>query len=409
MPEIAFGRLPFKEQIAYFRRKGNLLTDDWTQLWGAAHDHAFVVAGANRADLLADLRAAVDRAIAEGATLAQFRKDFDAIVAKYGWQYQGGRNWRSRVIYETNLRSSYAAGRYAQLQRLKRVRPYWMYVHSDAVMHPRPQHLAWNGLVLHADDPWWHAHFPPGGWGCQCTVHALDDEGLRRLGKNGPDTAPPVAMRTVTVGTQGAHPRTVEVPEGIDPGFGHTPGATAPWGSMGEQAEQVLANGEDYAAGKWQRLGGETWQEMGRPEQVPFEPAPVHLGPRLSTPEAVQTSLEAMLGAPLKVFDVHGLPVAIDADALARHLQPDRSPYLPLLLDLMRDPWEVWLTLERAPGGHYELRARLIKGYDIGGGHALLLVAQQQGGYLESWTMMPTSDRKYLDRQRQGLLWWGAP
>ena len=169
----AYGSLPFQEQIAFFRRKLNLPTATWTDIWQSAHDHAFVVAGANRMDLVQDFRQAVDRAIASGSTLAQFRKDFDAIVEKYGWSYNGGRNWRSRVIYETNLRSSYAAGRYAQLQSLKKTMPYWRYRHSDAVMHPRPMHLAWNGLVLHADDPWWHTHFPPNGWGCQCTVEAL--------------------------------------------------------------------------------------------------------------------------------------------------------------------------------------------------------------------------------------------
>ncbi len=408
MPEASYGSLPFKEQIAYFRRKGNALTDDWTQLFGAAHDHAFVVAGANRADLLADLRAAVDRAIAEGATLQQFRKDFDAIVARYGWDYQGGRNWRSRVIYETNLRTSYAAGRYAQLQRLKKVRPYWQYVHSDAVMHPRPQHLAWNGLVLRADDPWWKAHYPPNGWGCQCTVHALDDFGLQRLGKSGPDTAPPVEMQTVTVGAQGAHPRTVDVPAGVDPGFGHTPGATAPWGSMGEQAEQVLASGEGYGRGQWERLGGSTWDQLGRPDRVPFEPTPVPLGPPGTTPADVRETIEGLLHGPMRVFDVKGLPLAIDAKALAQHLDPARAEYLPLLLDLVADPWEVWLTLERNAAGYYEMRTRLIKGYDIGKGHTLLLVAQERAGYLEAWTLLPTSDRKYVNQQREGLLWYGS-
>lgn len=162
----AYGSLPFKDQITFFRAKRNVLTESWTDLWEAEHDHGFMVAGANRIDLLVDLRAAVDKAIADGTGLRQFRKDFDTIVEKHGWQYNGGRNWRTRVIFETNLRTSYAAGRYAQLQELKQVRPYWRYRHSDAVMHPRPQHLAWDGLVLHADDPWWNTHFPPNGWGC---------------------------------------------------------------------------------------------------------------------------------------------------------------------------------------------------------------------------------------------------
>jgi hypothetical protein len=224
---VAYGSLPFKEQIAFFRAKKNVLTEAWTDVWEAEHDHAFMVAGANRIDLLVDLRAAVDKAIAEGTGLEVFRHDFDQIVAKYGWAYNGGRNWRTRVIYETNLRTSYAAGRYAQLQALKTVRPFWRYRHSDAVQHPRPMHLAWNGLVLAADDPWWDTHYPPNGWGCQCTVEALNARDLKRLGKSGPDTAPPVDMQQVLVGKHGPHPRQVETPAGVDPGFGYAPGKSA--------------------------------------------------------------------------------------------------------------------------------------------------------------------------------------
>lgn len=227
MADVSYGSLPFSEQIAFFRRKLNLPTASWTDIVHEQHDHAFVVAGANKLDLVQDFRQAVDAAIANGETLQQFRKRFDEIVARHGWSYNGGRNWRSRVIYETNLRTSYAAGRYAQLQAVKKFMPFWQYVHSDAVVHPRPMHLAWNGLVLAADDPWWHTHFPPNGWGCQCTVHALDARDLKRIGKDGPDQAPPDNMQTVTVGINGPSPRVVETPAGVDPGFGYAPGKSA--------------------------------------------------------------------------------------------------------------------------------------------------------------------------------------
>ncbi|MGE1673770.1 phage minor head protein [Pseudomonas aeruginosa] len=62
-------------------------------------------------------------------------------------------------------------------------RPYWQYLHSDAVEHPRPKHESWNGLVLRWDDPWWQYHFPINAWGCQCSVRALSEDDLRRMGK----------------------------------------------------------------------------------------------------------------------------------------------------------------------------------------------------------------------------------
>ena len=104
-------------------------------------------------------------------------------MAKHGWDYNGGRNWRSRVIYETNLATSHAAGRWEQLQGA----PYWQYRHADWVQHPRHQHLAWDGLVLAKDDPFWQTHFPPNGWGCQCSVRGMWSRDLEKLGKTGPD------------------------------------------------------------------------------------------------------------------------------------------------------------------------------------------------------------------------------
>lgn len=220
-----YGSLPFAEQIEYFRNKRGVLTESWLDVRGSMHDIGFMVAGANRTDLLADLWTAISKPIEGGATLRDFRKDFDAIVAKHGWQYTGGRNWRTRVIYETNLRQSYNAGRWRQLQRIKSVRPFWRYRHDDSVAHPRIIHQSWDGLVLHADDPWWHTHFPANGWGCQCYVEALNLRDLKRLGKDKPDQAPPINMQTVEVGQRSpSGARLVQTPEGIDPGFGYAPG-----------------------------------------------------------------------------------------------------------------------------------------------------------------------------------------
>src|SRR5574343_1844358 len=144
---VDYGSLPFAEALKFFRRKLNLPTKKWDDLLGAAHDRAFVVAGAMQADLLADLNAAVEKAIAEGTTLATFRKDFARIVAERGWTgwtgegTKAGEAWRTRVIYETNRFTSYSAGRYQQMKDpdLIQARPYWRYRHSDASVIPRPE------------------------------------------------------------------------------------------------------------------------------------------------------------------------------------------------------------------------------------------------------------------------------
>lgn len=402
---VKYGSLPFREQIDFFRRKVNLASEDWTQLWQESHDHGFVVAGANKDALVADFRAAVDKAIVKGTTLQEFRKDFDQIVAAHGWSYQGSRGWRTRVIYDTNLRTSYAAGRHAQMERLKQAMPYVRYRHNDSVRVPRPEHLAWDGLVLRADDPWLHTHKPPNGWGCRCYLEPLDDADLKDLGKGGPDRAPPIEWETKAVGSRGAHPRTVRTPKGIDPGFAYSPGATA-WTQP--LAEQAMSVGAAYRAGEWERLITTTFADYARPERLPLARAPAALArPLNTTPETIAATAQAIGGA-YRVYNVRGLPVAVDAGALGAHVDPRRAEYLPLLNDLLNDPYEVWLSLERhVQTGYYQLRSRIMKAYDLPQVRGLLLVAQQAGGYLESWTFVEPKRLSYLNNQRAGKLWWG--
>ena len=214
--------LPFAEAIAYFRQKLSIPTATWTGLWKGEHARAFTIAGALRDDLLADFRTAIDTALADGRTLADFRREFDRLVSRYGWSYNGGRGWRTRVIFETNLRTAHQAGRYAQMKDpdVARYRPYWRYRHGDS-RQPRPHHLAWDGLVLAADDPFWQTHYPPNGWGCKCFVEALSERQIQALGKTGPDRAPAMETYQWTDRQSGA---VHTIPTGIDPGWDYNVG-----------------------------------------------------------------------------------------------------------------------------------------------------------------------------------------
>ncbi len=209
---------PFQEQLDFFRKKLNLPTERWDDIWQAAHDRGFMVAGAQGADLLSDLRTAVDQAIENGNSIGEFRKQFGAIVAKHGWTgwtgegTEAGGAWRTKVIYQTNMLTSYAAGRWRQLNdpELLKVTPYWQYKHSHSVITPRPLHLSWDGLTLPPGHPFWQTHFPPNGWGCQCRVTAVTKSAYLAAvaAGRGPANAP--------TGT-----------DGIDAGFGYAPGANA--------------------------------------------------------------------------------------------------------------------------------------------------------------------------------------
>jgi len=215
-------RRPFDEQVEFLRRKLGVLlpTRTWRDVLRDAHDRAFVVAGAAAANLLADLADAVQQAITDGWSIERFRERFREIVARRGWhgwtgeETEAGRAWRTRVIYTTNMRASYAAGRYAQLQDF----PVWVYRHSGAE-HPRLQHLAWDGLTLPANHPFWRTHYPPNGWGCGCRVAgSRTREGARRLGGDPDYDAPPP-------GWDVPDPETGLLP-GLQEGWDYAPGAS---------------------------------------------------------------------------------------------------------------------------------------------------------------------------------------
>jgi hypothetical protein len=213
--------LPFQEAIDFFLQKARVPTAHWDDVWRAAHSHSFMIAGATSDALLADFQAEIAKALKEGTTLADFRKSFDEIVERHGWSYNGTPGWRSRVIYETNLSTAYSAGRYAQMTEPETLQafPYWTYVHGDS-QRPRPLHLGWNGLTLRADDPFWNTHYTPNGWGCSCSVAVTSARGLARMGKSGPDKAPPIETRPWRSRSGVVH----QVPVGIDPGFDYNPG-----------------------------------------------------------------------------------------------------------------------------------------------------------------------------------------
>ena len=219
MPRAEPYHRPFDEQVAFFKAKLNLPTQRWDDISHEEHDKAFIVAGAQGADLLADLNAAVLKSIQDGTGINAFRKEFKAIVARHGWTGWTGEGskegfaWRTKVIYQTNMATSYAAGRYQQLTdpELLAGLPYWRYKHADGVMYPRPLHVAWDGLTLPPKHPFWQTHFPPNGWGCHCRVTAVSKRDFQEAVSQGKGPANAPAADNI---------------EGIDKGFAYAPGAS---------------------------------------------------------------------------------------------------------------------------------------------------------------------------------------
>jgi SPP1 gp7 family putative phage head morphogenesis protein len=187
--------LPPEKAIEYFKSKGYKLTWDWYDIWQEAHAKAFTVAKVMRMDILQDIRDMVQKALNEGITQEQFRKELEPKLKAKGWwgykfvSYPDGRvekilegsPWRLKTIYRTNMQTAYMAGRYKEQMENVDARPYWQYV---AVMdnRTRPAHAALNGKIFPADDPFWDTHYPPLGYNCRCRVRALSQKDIDRKG-----------------------------------------------------------------------------------------------------------------------------------------------------------------------------------------------------------------------------------
>jgi SPP1 gp7 family putative phage head morphogenesis protein len=184
--------LPPADAVAYFEAKGYKITFNWHELDQAAHAQAFTVAKAAGLDVLADIRAALKTALAEGKTEAWFRKDLLPKLRAKGWwgkasmvdprtgeerKVQLGSPARLRLIYRQNLQTAFMAGRYKAMLENADARPWWQYV---AVLDgkTRPSHKILSGRTFRFDDPFWSSHYPPNGFNCRCRVRALSDSRL---------------------------------------------------------------------------------------------------------------------------------------------------------------------------------------------------------------------------------------
>jgi SPP1 gp7 family putative phage head morphogenesis protein len=387
-PQADLKDVPFKEAIDHHRQKVSLPTEAWTDLVEGAHARAFVVAGATRAEVIEGFRTAVDKALAEGTTLAEFRKAFDRIVAATGWQHKGTPGWRSRVIFETNVRTAYAAGRWAQVQRQAERLPYLRY---SAILDSRTRaaHRSWNGTILRVDDPWWRTHYPPNGWGCRCSTIQLSERDLARRGWQVSEA--PADQSVPKVIRSRGQKVAVETPQGIDPGWAYNPGEAA-WG----RSEQAIAL---EAHGPWTPLEGPL-PAASRPLPPIVEPRAA-LGPAAESPADAAAAARAALGGEAATFtDPAGERVRA-TEAIAALIEADNGlvPWLPRLRETVEAPSEIWVGFLRSEAsGRVLLRRRYVRRFVEGSA-----VVDIDRGLVTGLRVLGTA---LLERLRAGLLIW---
>ncbi|MDO5648854.1 phage minor head protein [Paracoccus sp. (in: a-proteobacteria)] len=181
------------------------------------------------------IRGDLDKAMAEGWTLKQFQDNLAPRLRRAGWwgksvlpdpktgemkTVQLGSMQRLRVIFDTNMRTALAAGRWKRIQEGKRRFPYLRYVQIDRPSK-RPDHARYHDLVRPVDDPVWLRIYPPNGWFCACDVRQITQG---QIDRGTYTVSEPITLEE----DWHSNPRTGHdemVPEGVTPGFDTNPGA----------------------------------------------------------------------------------------------------------------------------------------------------------------------------------------
>ncbi|MFB2531020.1 PBECR2 nuclease fold domain-containing protein [Paracoccus sp. p3-h83] len=405
----------FREQIAFLTQKRPKPTTAWTDAMQGVHDRAFVVAGVTDMAMLEEFQAAIIDA-ARTTDVTGFAAEFDRLVAKYGWDYKGGRDWRIRTIFETNIRTSHMAGRLRQMRDPDMVRamPYWQYIHAETRMPltPRPLHVSWDGMVLRWDDPWWDTYFPPNDWKCSCGVRALSARQLKRLGKSGPDEAPEIVRAPYTHEATGV---TVQLPEGTGYGWDYMPGDL--W-ERGLVPSALIDEGDGLI-------------QEGRHKAIIDTPSPLtdllasarpftakQLPEGLADEDYVRGFLKpfgADIGKAVLWQDKtgHRIPISegffIARDGRSKLGKRERKQLTPLLAETMIDPDEIWIGVasKKDPVNRDQEELMIDRRYiRVDQERGLVAVMEIGRRWWEPVTVYPASDFRILDLRRGGKLLW---
>lgn len=165
----------------------------------------------------------------------------------------------------------------------------------------------------------------------------------------------------------------------------------------------------------WERLTPGDWNVYARPPRLPMDRAGVAPGPPAATEAEVEAALAKLIGDEEKVFALqphnHGSPVTLYVTVrpkdLAPRIEPAQAPMLPLLMETLTRPYEVWISYERARGsGETVQRMRLFKGIAAADGERYLVAAEAERGAVTAFLTAAAADYATINGLRFGRLAW---
>lgn len=168
----------FRSAIARLRKAMDLPLRRLEQLRDYYGDQVVSVLRGEGDEINRVLTDVTDRAITQGRTVSQARKDLSAQLRTIGIADEG--TYRLETMFRTRGQMAYSAGRWEADHDPDVADLIWGYEYSAVGDNrTRPNHLAVNGVVLPKNDAWWKRWWAPAGWNCRCTqLELLDEEPL---------------------------------------------------------------------------------------------------------------------------------------------------------------------------------------------------------------------------------------
>lgn len=420
---IRLGIVEPKDAVAAFLRRDLLLPSfKWHDVWQQEHLRGFAVAGVMRHDILQLVYDEIGAALQGGGRERDFVKRVGArLEAKGFWgnvpiehpetgEQRSTRfnDARLRLIFNTNLAVSYAAGKYQRFERSKKYFPFLRYVRSTADTR-RESHEAWAGVTLPHDDPWWELHKPVKAWGCRCTVQQLSQNQLDRLRRAGKlvRTEPPADEMVTRIDLRSGE--AVRLPRGVDPAFAYDIGKRP---LRGVVPEQLLVDPFDRSQPTLQPA-----RAMPPPRSVSRDmllPADVDA---MTAVDAFLAAFGAARGNPGRFTDPLGETLVI-SDELFRDIKGrwkvkrGRGQFAKLLALAIQEPDEIWHAfMDHKAKGRTVQRRRYFARFRIEGEDKPLVAVFETGA--EGWIGVTAYQaetehhvEELLDSAREGTLLW---
>lgn len=182
----------FEEAIKAIRRRVPMTDDAFSALKMEELEFAFTVADVAELDMVVDVYEAIQKAVADGETL----NDFKARVGEQLETAWGGEDpARVEQIFRTNTMSSYNTGRFeaATHPDVMDARPYWRFDGPNDSRTTKDICLPCIGVILPADHPWWRTHYGNLHHNCRHRVSSLTKAQAEREGitRSPPDVKVP--------------------------------------------------------------------------------------------------------------------------------------------------------------------------------------------------------------------------